>query len=139
MKSPKTLMLAVAISVMCSGAASAQPQTYNFITITGVAGSEGITDGTNSAVQFAVPFGVAVDSGGNVYVADQGNSTIRKLTSVATNWVSRTIAGLTGSPRSAESPTTKPGLAILAAVLVPVESPSPHGLESLLNRSWTRL
>jgi hypothetical protein len=53
----------------------------------------GSTDGTNSYAQFNDPFGVAVDSVGNIYVADSGNSTIRKITPVGTNWVVTTLAG----------------------------------------------
>ena len=39
-------------------------------TIAGLAGSLGYADGTNSRARFAYPYGVAVDSRGNVYVAD---------------------------------------------------------------------
>jgi hypothetical protein len=46
-------------------------------TLAGQAGTEGTADGTGSATQFSFPYGVAVDSAGNVYVADTGNSTIR--------------------------------------------------------------
>ncbi|MGD1019973.1 MAG: hypothetical protein ABSA12_11725 [Verrucomicrobiia bacterium] len=66
-------------------------------TIAGVAGSWGSTDGTNNAARFEYPLGIAVDSSDNVYVADSGNSTIRKLTPVGTNWVVTTIAGVAGS------------------------------------------
>jgi sugar lactone lactonase YvrE len=52
------------------------------------------TDGTNSAALFWFPYGITVDVGGNVYVCDSQNSTIRKLTPIGTNWVSSTIAGL---------------------------------------------
>ena len=71
-------------------------------TLAGLAGSSGNSDGTNSAAQFASPFGVAVDAGGNVYVADTTNNTIRKLTPTGTNWVVTTLAGVAGSSGSAD-------------------------------------
>ena len=39
-------------------------------TLAGQAGTSGTNDGTGSAARFYDPFGVAVDSAGNVYVAD---------------------------------------------------------------------
>jgi hypothetical protein len=45
-------------------------------TLAGLPGKSGTVDGTGSAVQFAGPWGVAVDSAANVYVADY--HTIRK-------------------------------------------------------------
>ncbi len=47
-------------------------------TLAGQAGVKGLTDGTGSDARFAGPVGVAVDNAGNIYVADQYNSTIRK-------------------------------------------------------------
>jgi DNA-binding beta-propeller fold protein YncE len=58
-------------------------------TLAGAVTNSGFTDGTGSAARFSNlnpmsmlggPCGVAVDSGGNVYVTDQGNHTIRKIT-----------------------------------------------------------
>jgi sugar lactone lactonase YvrE len=50
-------------------------------TFAGASGSVGTTDGTGSAARFNNPQGVAVDALGNLFVADTGNSVIRKITS----------------------------------------------------------
>jgi len=65
-------------------------------TLAGQAGSYGSVDGTGSAARFNDPEDLAVDSAGNLYVADTGNSTIRKVTLVGTNWVVSTLAGKAG-------------------------------------------
>ena len=63
-------------------------------TLAGTAGSTGSTNGTGSNALFQYPSGVAVDTSGNVYVADYGNHTIRKVTSAG---VVTTIAGTAGT------------------------------------------
>ena len=59
-------------------------------TLAGSAGAWGINDGMGSAARFFHPYGVAVDSSGNVLVADTGNWAIRKVTSAG---VVTTLAG----------------------------------------------
>ena len=46
-----------------------------------LAGTEvaGSNDGTGNVATFSFPRGVALDSAGNVYVADEGNHSIRKI------------------------------------------------------------
>ena len=50
-------------------------------TLAGAVGVYGQADGTGSAATFRHPHGIAVDGAGNLYVADTGNYTIRKITS----------------------------------------------------------
>jgi sugar lactone lactonase YvrE len=60
----------------------------------GMAGEKGSQDGAGTAASFSDPNGVAVDGSGNVYVADAGNGTIRKVTS---NGLVSTYAGSPGA------------------------------------------
>ena len=73
------------------------------ITQTNSSGSiiAGSTDGTNTVARFKNPYGVAVDSTGNLFVVDTGNYTIRKITLMGTNWVTTTLAGNVGSSGNA--------------------------------------
>jgi cyclophilin family peptidyl-prolyl cis-trans isomerase len=68
-------------------------------TLAGLAGSQGSSDGTGSAARFYTPSSVAVDSSGNVYVTDQNNNTIRKVTPAG---VVTTLAGLAGTIGSSD-------------------------------------
>jgi serine/threonine protein kinase/sugar lactone lactonase YvrE len=70
-------------------------------TFAGSAGNAGSVDGNGESARFWNPQGVAVDGVGNVYVADTGNNTIRKITPMGQ--VS-TIAGLPGPGGFADGP-----------------------------------
>jgi hypothetical protein len=61
-------------------------------TLSGNAGVTGSADGTGSAASFNSPLGITVSSAGNLYVADSGNSTIRKITPAG---VVSTVVGVT--------------------------------------------
>ena len=68
-------------------------------TLAGLAQSPGSADGIGAQARFNAPHGVAADRAGNVYVADTGNSTVRRITPEG---VVSTLAGLAGSPGSAD-------------------------------------
>ena len=63
-------------------------------TLAGTIGITGANDGLGPAASFFFPYGIAVDSAGNVYVADLGNKLIRKITSLGT------VSTLAGSSSS---------------------------------------
>ena len=74
-------------------------------TLAGTAGVTGSTDATGAAASFKFPSGIATDSAGNVYVADTGNHTIRKITPFGE--VS-TVVGVAG--QAGFAPGALPGL-----------------------------
>lgn len=84
-------------------------------TLAGSPGSYGSADGTASGAQFYQPQGLAVDSARNIYVADTGNHTIRKVTA---GGVSSTLAGLAGVYGSADGSGTNAQFYQPAAVAV---------------------
>ena len=65
--------------------------TGSVILLAGSLTSSGSADGTGSNASFYNPTGISTDSAGNIYVADSGNNSIRKVTALG---VVTTLAGL---------------------------------------------
>ena len=86
--------------------------------------SQGFTDGTGTAARFDNPSGIAVDSADNLYVADNGNHSIRKI-KISTKVVS-TLAGTgtAGSADTAAAQGDKP------AVVAQFDNPSGIAVDS---------
>jgi streptogramin lyase len=73
--------------------------TTGVVSIFAGSGASGATNGKGGAASFNTPQGVAVDASGNVYVADQGNNEIRKITSagVVSTFSGTIAAGFTNT------------------------------------------
>ena len=75
-------------------------------------GNKGMSDGVGAAAQFNEPSGVASDSAGNIYVADTGNQSIRKIRS---DRLVTTLVGNSGLIDAGDVPVILKGLATDAA------------------------
>lgn len=69
------------------------------VVIAGQSGVHGSANGVGTSAQFFGPAGIALDSTGNLYVADRDNNTIRKI---STTGEVTTLAGSPGPPGSAD-------------------------------------
>src|SRR6516225_3756751 len=88
------LVLVLALGLLIALSAQAQsnyPVPYNFNTFAGNAYGG---NGTGSLAIFGHPYATALDSAGNVYVADTTNFAVRKITP---SGIVTTLAGLAGT------------------------------------------
>jgi serine/threonine protein kinase, bacterial len=86
---PSIVSLLVGLTGACGSGQPTETVTANITTFAGT-GLTGSANGSGSAASFKDPTGIAVDSAGNVYVADAGNNLIRVITPAA---VVTTLAG----------------------------------------------
>ncbi len=99
------VLLVVGLCALPSVQGQTNYENYTFITLAGPPESPGWYDGPGSAARFNNPFGIAVDAATNVYVADNVNHTIRKI---SPSGVVTTLAG------SANRPGTNDGVGAAA-------------------------
>jgi hypothetical protein len=111
-------------------------------TLAGFAGSNGSSDGTGSAARFGGPNSVALDSTGNVYVADTSNSTIRRgaplpvlISPIAANGtVGQSFtykAVFSGSPTATSASGLPPGLSFDPATGIISGTPTAVGSSTI--------
>ena len=77
-------------------------------TVAGFSGNTGSDDGAARQARFNSPNGIAVDASETLYVADQYNSTIRKVAPDGNSWVVSTVGGV------ALAPGTNDGVGVIA-------------------------
>ncbi len=86
-------------------------------TLAGSPNAQGSADGAGSAARFFYPKGITVDGNGNLFVCDQSNSTIRKITPAG---VVTTVAGSPGVTGSADDAGAAWGSRITASTVVEI-------------------
>ena len=101
-------------------------------------GTAGFQNGTGAAASFSEPRGVTVDASGNVYVADYGNNSIRKITSAG---VVTTLAGTNGRGSHADGTTaffsSPSGVAVDASGNVYVADNSNNAIRKILQGNYS--
>ena len=92
-------LLATAFAVTFLTASPARADIYIFNNLIGSAATLDHTDGSGANARLLNPTGVAVDGAGNIYIADGGDHTVRKVTS---GGVVTTLAGGSGQVGSSD-------------------------------------
>jgi len=96
------------------------------VTLAGLPGYVGSTDGNGNDARFCNPQGLAVDGAGNIYVADTGNNTVRKITPMG---VVTTLPELVGDAAQFNSPG---GVAVDSAGNIYVADTSNHCIRKVV-------
>ena len=114
-------------------------------------GDNGTTDGPGETAAFASPMGITVDAAGNVYVADNGNNLIRKITQASYTISPALPAGLSfdgatgtisGTPTALSTATTytvttaNNGGSSTATISVAVKNPQAITLGTLASKTY---
>lgn len=104
-------------------------------TVTTLAGNGATTslDGTGTGASFYSPHGIAIDSGGNLYVSDYGSHKIRKVTpaGVVTTLAGTGVAGFTNGPGASATLTYPTGVAVDTAGNVYVADAGNHAIRKI--------
>ena len=110
--------------------------------VAGGVGGTGNADGIGTAARFNFLFGVTVDGAGNLFLADNGNCTVRKV--VIATGVTTTLAGrqrhrgaLQQAPRPGHRPWGPPVPHRLGQQHAPPDQSSQHGRHHPGRRRWT--
>ncbi len=91
------------LGILAGPILAAETAPYYFSTYTGIS-SVGNADGSGDAARFNKPTSLSLDAQGNIYVADAGNKSVRKITPAG---VVTTVAGQAGDARSVDGPVAQ--------------------------------
>ena len=131
---PTTVLIVVGICLSSSIAAQTTYENYTFTTFVGPQEAPGWYDGNGTAARFSSPFAVAVDNAGNLYVADNGNQTVRKITpggAVTTLAGDAGIAGITNGTGYLARLASPAGVAVATNGNVYVANSGDHTIRKI--------
>ena len=120
----------------------ARPPDYGVATLAGLAGNIGTAQGTSTGARFNTPTGLAVDGAGTLFVADQSNFTIRR---VSPGGDVANLAGIPGTSGTNDGPAATArfllpeGLAVDAEGTLYVADTGNHSIRkvALAGGAWT--
>jgi len=96
-------------------------------------GAEGSSNGNGTSASFSYPYGVAVDTSGNVYVSDSSNELIRKITpaGVVTTLAGNGLRGYANGTGTAASFFGPTGIAVDTSGNVYVADNGNHSIRKI--------